>query len=518
MRQSLPRKVASTGRWALAVPLLVFAISFSLSLCHAAPGEGPFSYSDCLLGRPKTLVVKVAVIDLEGGSVECNGVDSARPQESFLWDWGDGEQSRGFFPQKHSYRNRNRSYLAKVTAHYPGDRSDSVEVGVFFRPLSLLPNRPPIARSVRVLIPAEKPDLRPARAPYGLSPSLTAFDDSFFQTCTRETVEYVLTQAAAIQVDFANSDVCKADGRFEQVLLRDPKFNGMYSVWYTEPVCFGVGDYGFKGDLQWSSFFHEMGHNVTLNSPARFHWGFKQDGPANSIYSETMAQIFQHATAYELLNNQRKYGLSGELAFGIAKNARDSMCFVRRGFESYRKEGFRFCSWNDPETQQDETINTFTTIAYKFFEHAENAGRGYREPVKQLTAFLQRFNPEWEKGFSARRNSPQAERFRATLAVAALSQAFGKDLRPEFRDLRFPIDDDVFQELMTSGKTPKRNTAEPGVPVDAESPRHQGMAVWQSAKQPGQASHCVSTSMASVASRKGTQPCPRKGRFSVGSF
>jgi len=439
--------------WLVPLPVLLAA-----PLCRAYSGEAAFNYSACLFGRPRTLQVSVVGIDRGTGHVECSGGDSARPQEPFTWEWGDGTRSRGFFPQEHSYGNRDRTYVVLVTARYPGGKSDTVRVPVRFGPLSLSPARPPLPSGVRVVIPSEKPSLRSTRAPYGVSPNLTVFDDSFFQACTREAVEYVLSQAAAIQVDLANNDVCKADGKFEQVLLRDARFGGMYSVWYTDPVCFGVGDYGFKGDIQWSSFFHEMGHNVTLNSPAGFHWGFRQDGPANSIYSETMAQIFQHATAYELVNRGPKYGISEDVALDIAENARSSMGIVRRSYEDYRGNGSHFCSWNDPETEQDDTFDTFMTIAFKFFEHAEKDGAGYREPVKRLMAFLQRFNPDWEKGFSARKNSVAAEQFRATLAVAALSYALG-DLRREFRELRFPIDDQVFRQLMADvGTLPEAHT------------------------------------------------------------
>lgn len=440
--------------------LVLLPLALAAPLCLASPSKAEINYSECLFGEPKTLDASVAKVDQNSGTVECNGCDSARPLQPFTWDWGDGESNTGFFPQKHSYENRRRSYVIKVTSHYPGGQTDTVELPVCFGPLSLSPDRPPLPKGVRVFVPAKKPRLRSARAPYRPSPNLTVFDDSFFQVCTRETVEYVLTQAAAIQVDLANNDVCKVEGRFEQALLRDPKAGGMYSLWYTDPICFGVGDYGFRGGIEWSSFFHEMGHNVTLNSPAKFYWGFKQDGPANCIYSEMTAQIFQHATAYELVNNRQRYGISGELALGIARSARSSMHGVRRSYENYQKHGSRFCSWNDAKTEQDDTFDTFMTIAYKFFEHAEKDGTGYRPPVRRLMAFLERFNPQWEKGFSARKNSLQAERFRATLAVAALSHAFATDLRPEFRDLCFPIDDKVYRELMASGSTEKGNTAE----------------------------------------------------------
>lgn len=349
-------------------------------------------------------------------------------------------------------RNPHRNYIVKVTSHYPDGRTDTNEVLVCFRRATLPIGQEKIRRDVRVTIPTEKPRLRAVRAPYGVSRNLTVFDDSFFQTCARETGEYVLTLAASIQMDLANNDVCKTEGQFEQVLLRDPTTGGMYSVWYTDPVCFGVGDSAFKGDIQWSSFFHEMGHNVTLNSPAQFHWGFKQDGPANTIYSETMAQIFQHATAYEILNNRQRYEISDDLALDIARSARASMSIVRRSYENYRRNGCLFCSWNDEKTKHDDTFDTFMTIAYKFFEHAEKNQRGYRLPTKRLMAFLQQFNPAWEKSFSARSNSQQAERFRATLACAALSHSFEQDLRPEFRELRFPIDDEVYKELIAVKK------------------------------------------------------------------
>lgn len=267
-------------------------------------------------------------------------------------------------------------------------------------------------------------------------------------------MEYVLTQAAAIQMDFVNNNACKKNGWFEQMILRDSKFKGSYSVWFTDPVCVGAGDYIFKaGDIQWSTLFHEMGHNATLNSPVEFYWGFKQDGPANTIYSETMAQIFQHATAYELMNHRQEYGISDSLAFIIAQSARASMNNVRHSYENYCKNGCRFCSWNEHKTGGDDTFDTFMTIAYKFFEHAEKDGNGYRIPVKRLMLFLQRFNPEWEKGFSARKNSSEAERFRTTLMCTALSYAFEKDLRSEFRELLFPIDDATFQKL-TSPQQP----------------------------------------------------------------
>ncbi|MBN1916543.1 MAG: hypothetical protein JW889_01435 [Verrucomicrobia bacterium] len=359
-----------------------------------------------------------------------------------------------------------------VTSHHADGTSETESVLVRFVPFSLPAGTTDLLNDTRVDIPSRMLRVRPTRAPYNVSPSLTIFDDSFFTACNGETVEYVLTVAAAIQMDLANNNVVKIDERFEQVLLRDPKWRGMYSVWYSDPVCLASGDTGFQGTIEWSSFFHEMGHNVTLNSPAEYHWGFKQDGSANTIYSETLAQIFQHATAYELVNNRDTYGIGPDLAFDIARSPRASMDIVRRSYVDYRKNGCRFCSWNDEKTEPDETVNTFMTLAYKFFEHAEKDAHGYQEPVKRLMAFLQRFNPEWDKGFSARSNSPQAEQFRATLMSAALSYAFDRDLRQEFRELLFPIDDEVFRQLMDSGTAGESSAQEEGADAKTDEPSH----------------------------------------------
>ena len=436
----------------LALLLLLPVLAGSL---RAAPrGKAALDYAECLFGPAKTLQVHVAKIDRKRGIVECSGCDSARPRQPFTWDWGDGKRGKGFFPQAHSYRSRRRNYLVTVKSHYARGKSDTAQVLVRFRPLSLPRRRVKLAAGVRVLVPSEKPQLRPARAPYGVSPDLTVFDDSSFQACTRETVASVLSLAAAIQLDLVNDDVCRTNGRFEQVVLRDPSFRGMYALWYTEPVCFAVGGDGFSRTVPWSSFLHEMGHNFTLNSPARHHYGGKTDGCANAIFSETLAQIFQHATAYELVKGAKRYRLGQDVAWDIALSALASIRGVRKAHERYIDSGCPFASWNDPKTRQDETFDTFMTLAYKFFVHAEKAKRGYRRPVKRMMALLQRFDADMERQYDAKHDTMQAEAFRSTLLIAALSHAFRTDLRNEFRKLRFPIQDRTFQRLLELAKAP----------------------------------------------------------------
>jgi hypothetical protein len=64
-----------------------------------------------------------------------------------------------------------------------------------------------------------------------------------------------------------------------------------------------------------------------------------------------------------------------------------------------------------------------------------------------MMGLLQTFNQSMLAAYDLKNNSPSGATFRSTLMVAALSYAFSKDLRQEFRALSFPIDDAVYQQL-----------------------------------------------------------------------
>jgi hypothetical protein len=408
-----------------------------------APTSETFNFKKYLFGPPSTLWTNVQSIDTSTGEVTVNGGDSKQPTTPFTFEWGDGTSINDWFPQSHIYQDKTRNYVVIVTSHYTDGTTDQAEAVVRFTSPKITPiSLPP---DISVTVPDHMITLQSRL--YGLPSNLTYFDDSFFTTIPRSTIEYVLTVAALIQKDFVNGSVFLFDSKFEQVMLRDPSFNGMYSLWFTSPVSFGVGDYGFQGIIQWSSFIHEMGHNFTLNTPSNYYYGGKIDGNANAIYSESMAQIFQHATAYEIVNNSDYYGLSEDLTEDIKQSAISSIKIVRNAYENYLNAGKPFSSWNDQNTPVDETFNTFMTIAYKFFEHAENDGLGYKVPLKRMLSLLQTFDQNLAIQYDQLNNTPAAATFRSTLMVTALSYAFSKDLREEFKSLNFPIDDQLYSEL-----------------------------------------------------------------------
>jgi hypothetical protein len=419
-----------------------------ICLAITAAKTEAFDFKQQLFGPPSTLTVNIESIDANTGEVHVNGCDSQCPTTPFTWNWGDGsEPENGWFPMEHTYTNLTENYIITVTSHYSEEETDTAETLARFAAPQISPVNLP--SDIEVTIPDSDVSLDSRMPGYYPPATLTHFDDSFFEIVPRSTIEYVLTVVAFIEKDLVDSDVANVAGGFQQVVLRDPGFGGMYSLWFTSPVSFGAGDYAFGGTIQYSSFMHEMGHNFTLNSPADYYYGGKIDGCANAIYSESMAQIFQHTTAYEIINNAEYYGLSEELVCDIKNSAISSMQIVRNAYENYVDGGANFYSWNNPGTPEDETFGTFMTIAYKFFEQAENSGKGYRIPLKRMMKLLQQFNADLKDRYDRLHNTPAADTFRSTLMVAALSYGFSTDLRPDFEALNFPIDDATYNELIT---------------------------------------------------------------------
>jgi hypothetical protein len=410
------------------------------------PGEHTFDFSREILGTPGTLFAWLVSLDGGTGQVEINGVDTSPLSAPFTFDWGDGSTTNAYYPQSHTYGSTSRNYVLRVTAHYSGGGSDDVELVIRFVAPQL--TSVPFPAELAVTIPNPAPVL--GTRLYPPPSNLLGFDDSFFGPMLgRQDVEYLLSQAAAVQYAILAGDVERVDGAFHEVILRDPTFSGAYSLWFTTPVSFAANDTYFQGTPGYSSLLHEMGHNFSLNAPAAFRYGGRIDGPANAIFSEAVAQMFQHATAYELVNNGARYGLPADLSQDIAESSRMSARIVRTSYDQYVSQGCPFAAWNDEATPQDETFGTFMTLARQFLVHAEQA-QSYLVPLSRAMRLLRTFNQEMHDEYAPQTNSTAASTYRATLMVAALSYGFGEDLRAEFRALNFPIDDALFARLYSS--------------------------------------------------------------------
>ena len=413
----------------------------------------PFNFSSVLSGnylKPDWLSAIATVIDRKSGTVVVKG--NINPNPHFMRavvDWGDGKETIEFyilFPETHTYMNTNINYTITITVTWADQTTDSTTCTAYFLSCEIKPVSLP--DNIKVTIPSSPVSLvnRVPAIPLSTT-NLTFYDDSKFTTISRSTEEYVLSVAASIQKDFVNDNVNLVDGAFNQVVLEDPTISGGYSLWCTNPIALVTDSYIFDQTFSWPILFHEMGHNMTLNSPENYCFGTNIPGKAMPFFAETMAQIFAGATAYCLVNDYQTYGLSEDLAQSIRYSALNFMQGLKEGSEAYVANGKHFISWNDPSTPGDSSDATSNTIVYKYFEHAETSPLGYRTSLKRMMTLLQLFDADIAAKYDPNNNTEAADTFRSTLMVTALSYAFEQDLRPEFRDLNFPIDDQTYDEL-----------------------------------------------------------------------
>ena len=419
-------------------------IAVMSSLCAIGPSlqAETFNFSAQLFGPPSTLGLWTVSQDAETGDVVINGGDSQGPTTPFTWDWGDGQIMQGFFPQQHTYADNARNYVIKVTAHYSDGGEGHAELILYF----VAPHVNPVSLPAAYVVTIPDTDVVLGTRLY-TPPVLSHFDDAHFGAASRATVEYVLSAVAAVQADLVNDNVADVGGGFEQVVLRDPGLGGaaMYSLWFTTPVSFAAGDAAVAGSVEYQSLMHEMGHNFTLNTPADFYYGGRIDGASNAIYSETMAQIMQHATAYEIINHADRFGLGEDIVADIRNHVIGAMYVVRNSYDNYVANGAVYGSWSKPEV---DAYGTFMTLAYKFCEHAETSGLGYRVPLRRMMQLLQTFDADLAASFDQNNDTPEADVFRGTLMVAAISYGYQTDLRSEFAALNFPTDDTIYNALI----------------------------------------------------------------------
>lgn len=403
-----------------------------------------FNYKKYTTGLASSFGVKVQTINRTTGEVIVSGAvdDNRRPFTlPIIFIWGDNTPNTvGYFPQTHRYSAFGQNYTIRAVADFPNNQKDTAAIFVDFTKSKLTPIS--IDPKFKVTIPNQVVSL-PIRNSSNVF-TRSYFNDSYFKgPFTRAEVEHILSAGNAIEFDLANGNVYQFNGKFEQYMLRDSSFGGGYAISYTTPVSLVLNDRYIdesQEPIGFTSIMHEMGHNMTLTMPANFLIGENIGGPGASIYAETMAQIFQHAVGYEMVNNPDKYGLDAVATNILRTDFMSSFRQLRFFYQQYVDKGMNYIAWNDGQNYEIITY-TFGALAYKFCEYAENQGLGYRIPTKRLTQFLQRYDAEWKKRYDPFNNSPAGDAFRSTMMVAAVSHAFQKDLRADFRALKFPISD-----------------------------------------------------------------------------
>lgn len=411
-------------------------LALLLATITAAPAL-PFSYRELIETSP-SLTATTQSASVSTGEVVISGGDSRQPGTPFSVAWGDGQTTTGFFPLRHTYANRTRNYVARITATYADRSTSSIEIGVRFVATQLGAYAPPAELSTSFSLPPTISSTLAGATP----PAVVAFADSAYSRHGRPIYEHVTGAMAAIQRDLVNDDFLRVDGAFRQFVGTQPGLTSSFSLWYGRPPTLVIRGSALTEPSGWSTFAHEMGHNFTLNTPAAYRLGGKIDGSANAVVSETLGYIFQHVTCHLLVNHAGDYGIPDDLALDIAEGARVSFANLKR-----QQGTAPFTTWNDPATPTDETLPTFFAVAWQFFANADPDGADYRVATQRMMRRLQLWNSDWEQRYSRSAQSTAAETFRATMMVAAVSYGVQKDLRPIFRAGGFPIDDLLYTAI-----------------------------------------------------------------------
>jgi len=424
----------------------ITACLFCVVFTYEARAE--FSFRP-VLAVNRSLSAQVEII--QGSLATISGADSRCPRAPFTFNWGDGTQDTRFFPARHAYHDTNRNYTASITGYYDDGSRDTVTVQVSLRPICWSCRRSGTVRRC-ITIPSAPIKIGTTMPGY-LPPNGTqVFDQNELDATRRGAIEYAMDVAHQLQLNYCNGDTCP-DAIRRQVILKQTALKGCIAHWFARPPSITCYPNYLGKSISFSSLFHELGHNITLNTPRRGRLGGKIDGPMNAVFSEALANIFQHATVFDILNTPGNFGLSDDILAMIRESGETSAVFVTRGYHALREGRAQAATYNDPQTSADETFDTFMTVAYVFMDLAEER-QDYGRPLARTMRVIQTFGPEDHTRYQNRRN----EAFRTTFWVAALSYGFNVDLRARFGQLGFSVDERCYQELMARVKPSTRKT------------------------------------------------------------
>lgn len=200
----------------------------------------------------------------------------------------------------------------------------------------------------------------------------------------------------------------------------------------TMPGGFKLGDAAFPsandGDPRWEVMGHEQGHNF-FGGTSPFYIAVAAPHP---FLQESLAVLSAFYVYHDLARNSREYGLSGAALASLDRDFARGRDYQRAMFERYLSQGRNF----------DVTdVLTSQALDYRMIELGERHGWApFRGLARAFAADLSGRFPFLEDGASPAEQS--------TYVVAALSAAFELDLREDFRELAFPIDDRLFYSVI----------------------------------------------------------------------
>lgn len=253
--------------------------------------------------------------------------------------------------------------------------------------------------------------------------------DTFFTSCDLSIEEYTHINDLAFYSDYmivGEKNPNLGDRALFQGISYSPPLFGSSG----NPI--GLGDYSIpqNGRPYFDVIFHEMGHNF-----ASVNQFFNCLGIPGPFYHETVAEWFVQFDLNKIITDYS--GELSPLAIEMLESIRDeNRDYHVLEYQNYINGGCQFDYYD---------ITSSHVLVEKIYEYCDVSGWDV------IGDFLDLFDHSRLEELSeilASHGGIADESHRVTFFIAALSKAFGRDLRSDFYELHFPIDDPLFEDLL----------------------------------------------------------------------
>lgn len=204
----------------------------------------------------------------------------------------------------------------------------------------------------------------------------------------------------------------------------------------SSPEGFVLGEYASpannKGHHSWDVIAHEIGHSLWWMS--NFFCTLAIPRP---FLQESTAVLTAQYIYERIKQEPNNFNLPHEAIASLDAVYTEEREYQRGRYEEYINLGKPF---NHDEYGSNYAILTSQALNYKWFLIGDEYGwKKFQRFYKGFSTDLKYDFTFWQDGVSDIEET--------TYMVAALNVAFNQDFRQEFRDLNFPIDDDLYNEI-----------------------------------------------------------------------
>jgi hypothetical protein len=342
---------------------------------------------------------------ISGLQVTINGVTTPGTRGTTIsrinWDWGDGSSEDHWFPASHSYKT-DGLYAVKVTSYRSDGQSTMKSVMVQTGPQK--PPAPLVTRS-------------------GTYSGFSDFPSTFFEQ-SRVPVESILKVTDAQYLSLKKMHNGMSPYGFCKIEYEPTAYG------FTTPSGMKLGDPAFpglySGNPRWEVLAHEQGHNF-FGGTSAFYSVLAVPFP---FLQESLAVAGAFYTYHDIVQNRETYGIDDISIKSLDFDFSNGRMYQQAMFNKYIQEGKNF------DLGQ---VLTSQALDFKMITYGETYG------WQNFQRLARAFENELNGRFTFQRDGVSPIE-RSTYIIASLSVAFGRDVRQEFRDLSFPIDDVLFEE------------------------------------------------------------------------